>query len=566
MNRSFFIKLLFINIIALFCASNVKAQEQDKLLEILSKEVNTYYKELKAEKIPPYFLSCRVDDVRTTTVDASFGVINNISRNRVVAALPEIRVGTMDFDNFHNNTPGTSMPLMSSPEPLMLPYEAFEGEAAVRQILWREFISRYKYGLAKYQEMRSSRGVKTEESDKSPDFTPVKVEQYYEAPIDYNKQELDIEKSKELTKRYSAEFLKYPDIIKSSVVIRQELVRKYFVSTEGASIVHNLAHNFLMIRASVKAEDGMDLPLAITYFAFDQKDFPAANKIEKDIKDLADRLIRLREAPLVQPFTGPALLSGSTSGVFFHEIFGHRIEGQKMKSDGDGQTFKKMVGISVLPAALSVFDDPSLSVYKGQDLNGYYKYDDQGVSGKRVVVVKNGVLNDFLMSRTAIEGFPESNGHARAEVGYDPSSRQSNLIVETSDPKSDEELRTLLKEEAKKQGKEYGFYFKEVTGGFTMTGRNSPNAFNVTPLEVYRVYVDGREDELVRGVDLIGTPLSMFSNIVCAGGHFECFIGSCGSISGYVPVSAISPAILVSKVELQMKPKSGNLPPILARP
>lgn len=99
-----------------------------------------------------------------------------------------------------------------------------------------------------------------------------------------------------------------------------------------------------------------------------------------------------------------------------------------------------------------------------------------------------------------------------------------------------------------------------------MTGRNSPNAFNVTPLEVYRVYVDGRDDELVRGVDLIGTPLSMFSNIICAGGETESFVGSCGSISGYVPVSAISPAILVNKVELQMKPRSRNLPPVLSRP
>ncbi|MFA5848603.1 MAG: metallopeptidase TldD-related protein [Bacteroidales bacterium] len=564
MNRSFFIKLVFINIIVLFCASSVKAQ--DKLLEILSKEVNTYYKELQGEKIPPYFLSCRVDDVKTTIVDASFGVINSVSQNRVVAALPEVRIGTRDFDNFHNNTPGTTMSYFSSPEPIMLPYSVTGGEAAVKQILWREFTSRYKYGLSKYQEMRSSKGVRTEESDRSPDFTSVNISEYQEPPFDYQKQELDIEKSKELAKKYSAEFLKYPNIIRGSVIIRQELIRKYFVSTEGAKISHNLTHNFLMIRASVKAEDGMDLPLAITYFAFDQKDFPAGSKVEEDIKDLSARLNRLRVAPLVQPFTGPALLSGSTSGVFFHEIFGHRIEGQKMKSDGDGQTFKKMIGNLVLPSSISVYDDPSLSNYKGQELNGYYRYDDQGVSGRRVTVVKNGILNDFLMTRTSIEGFPESNGHARAEVGYDPTSRQSNLIVETGDPKSDEELKTMLREEAKRQGKEYGFYFKEVTGGFTMTGRSSPNAFNVTPLEVYRIYVDGREDELVRGVDMIGTPLSMFSNIVCAGGSIESFIGSCGSISGYVPVSAISPAILVSKVELQMKPKSGNLPPILARP
>lgn len=539
---------------------------QKRMLEIIEEEINTYYKELAKEKVAPYFLSCRVDDITTTSVDASFGYVNGVNRERIVAALPEIRVGTPEFDNFHNNTPGTTISYFTTPEPILIPYDSIGSESAIKQILWNEFLSRYRYGVASYQAMKSAKGVRAEESDNSPDFTPAEVVKYYEKPLDFDKVLMDTEKSKELVKRYSSIFLRFPELIKGTVSVRQELIRKYYVSTEGARIAHNLTHNFLMVRAAVKADDGMDLPLAITYFSFNKDGFPEESIIEKDIINLAERLIRLKDAPVVQPYTGPALLSGSTSGVFFHEIFGHRIEGQKMKSDGDGQTFKKMVGKQVLPVTMNVYDDPSLTIYKGMDLNGHYKFDDQGVKGERVTVVKDGILNDFLMTRTAIDGFPRSNGHSRADIGYDPTSRQSNLIIETSDHKSEEELRQLLRDEAKRQGKEYGFYFKEVTGGFTMTGRNSPNAFNVTPLEVYRVYVDGRDDELVRGVDLIGTPLSMFSNIICAGGETESFVGSCGSISGYVPVSAISPAILVNKVELQMKPRSRNLPPVLSRP
>ncbi len=539
---------------------------QKRMLEIIEEEINTYYKELAKEKVAPYFLSCRVDDITTTSVDASFGYVNGVNRERIVAALPEIRVGTPEFDNFHNNTPGTTISYFTTPEPILIPYDSIGSEGAIKQILWNEFLSRYRYGVASYQAMKSAKGVRAEESDNSPDFTPAEVVKYYEKPLDFDKVLMDTEKSKELVKRYSSIFLRFPELIKGTVSVRQELIRKYYVSTEGARIAHNLTHNFLMVRAAVKADDGMDLPLAITYFSFDKDGFPEESIIEKDIINLAERLIRLKDAPVVQPYTGPALLSGSTSGVFFHEIFGHRIEGQKMKSDGDGQTFKKMVGRQVLPLTMNVYDDPSLTTYKGMDLNGHYKFDDQGVKGERVTVVKDGILNDFLMTRTAIDGFPRSNGHSRADIGYDPTSRQSNLIIETSDHKSEEELRQMLRDEAKRQGKEYGFYFKEVTGGFTMTGRNSPNAFNVTPLEVYRVYVDGRDDELVRGVDLIGTPLSMFSNIICAGGETESFVGSCGSISGYVPVSAISPAILVNKVELQMKPRSRNLPPVLSRP
>ena len=49
------------------------------------------------------------------------------------------------------------------------------------------------------------------------------------------------------------------------------------------------------------------------------------------------------------------------------------------------------------------------------------------------------------------------------------------------------------------------------------TSRGGPQAFKVLPVVVYRVYPDGRPDELVRGVDIVGTPLSCFSKIICTG-------------------------------------------------
>ena len=237
-----------------------------------------------------------------------------------------------------------------------------------------------------------------------------------------------------------------------------------------------------------------------------------------------------------------------------------------MKSENDGQTFKKMVGQLVLSADMHVYDDPTLRKYAGEDLNGFYKYDDQGVKAERVDVVVNGKLNDFLMTRTPIDGHPRTNGHARASDGFDPVSRQSNLVIETSNPKTPEELRQLLIEEVKKQGKEYGYFFKEVTSGFTFTGKGATNSFNVTPLEVYKVFADGRPDQLVRGVDLIGTPLSMFSNIIYAGNDARVFTGMCGAESGSIPVTAISPTILVNKVETQRKAKSQDILPILPAP
>jgi predicted Zn-dependent protease len=274
----------------------------------------------------------------------------------------------------------------------------------------------------------------------------------------------------------------------------------------------------------------------------------------------------LRVAPLIEPYTGPAILSGRASGVFFHEIFGHRIEGHRQKSDNEGQTFTKKVNQSVLPDFLSVVDDPTTERIGGIDLNGYYKFDDDGVPAQKVTVVDKGILKNFLMSRSPVSGFENSNGHGRKAPGYRTVGRQGNLIVQAATTVSDAKMRTMLIDEAKKQGKTFGLLFKDISGGFTMTGRASTQSFQVTPIMVYRIYVDGRPDELVRGVDLIGTPLTSFSKIVAAGDSPEVFNGFCGAESGYVPVAAVSPAILTTQIEVQKKTKSSDRPPILPPP
>jgi predicted Zn-dependent protease len=402
---------------------------------------------------------------------------------------------------------------------------------------------------------KASQSVAVSAEDKSPDFSKVKAEKYFEPALNENLTQFDRAKWEVQLRKYSALFLRDKHIIDGTANIIYETTRKYFIDTDGSEIAENRTAARIMISGSVTADDGMKLPLYLSYFSFTPEGLADEKTIEKDMQQLVDKLIRLRTAPIVQPYAGPALLLGSASGVFFHEIFGHRVEGQRMRNSTDGQTFKKKVGENVLPKTFSVYMDPSAKSYKGQDLNGYYHIDDQGVRGERVTVVENGILKNFLMTRTPLEGFPSSNGHARAEAGKDVSSRQSNLIVETSDLKTDDELRKLLIAEIKAQGKEYGYIFASVTGGVTMITTNQPNAFNVTPIEVYRVYVDGRPDEMVRGVDLVGTPLSMFSKILYAGGKSEIFTGSCGAESG-----------LVRQVEVQRKKMSQDLPPILERP
>lgn len=548
----------------LLCSLSVSGQ--DKLLGLLRQELTQQMNELKQGEFPPYHLNYRVVDESMTRMGASFGVLSYDNSTRERTLVPQIRLGSPEFDNFKSRAMGVGTSRFMGPTYAMLPLDDVNNEPAIRQAIWNEVNNRYKYAVDMYQTTKAEQAVNVAEEDKAPCFSDVPVTKYYEDALPASKLTLDKAVWGNRLKEISAVFKKYPEILKGDATIRYTVKRIYFLDTDGTEVIQNLTYARILISGMTKAEDGMELPLHLSYFAYEPEGLPTNAEIVKETEELAAKLVELRTAPMIEPFTGPAILSGAASGVFFHEIFGHRIEGQRMKSEKDAQTFKKMIGEYVLPADMQVFADPTLKQYSGYDMNGYYKYDDQGVKAERVDVVVDGKLHDFLMTRVPLDGHPRSNGHARASVGYDPVSRQSNLIVETTNPKSEAELRALLIQEAKAQGKEYGYFFKEVTGGFTMTGRASASSFNVTPLEVYEVYVDGRPDRLVRGVDLIGTPLSMFSNIIYAGKIPEIFTGTCGAESGGIPVTATSPTILVKKVETQRKAKDKSLPPVLPNP
>ncbi len=540
----------------------LQSSAQEKLLEILETEVQRELEELKDQEIPPYFISYRVEQTQSFSVHATFGTLAGTNKTEGRLLTTMVRVGSKELDNFHQlretsrsniNQRATILPIEDSPE-------------AIAQVLWNKTNSEYLEAVSKLTKVKGNIAVKVEEEDKSIDFSTENPVKYYEEPIDISSLGFDKEQLIEKVKKYSAVFFKNKDIYQTNSSIYINNMRKYYVSSEGTVIAENLPTVQMYISANLKADDGMELPLYKSYFGFKMEDLPSDEQVLKDANEIAEKLALMKDAPIVEPYTGPALLSGSASGVFFHEIFGHRIEGARQKKSTDAQTFKKKVGDEVLPKDLSVIFDPSVKEYKGFLLNGYYKYDDEGIKGQKVTVIENGILKDFLMCRTPLEGFNNSNGHGRAQAGYQTVSRQSNLILESDNLLAEEKLRKAFIKELKKENLEFGFLFETVQGGFTMTGRYIPNAFNVTPLEVYRIYADGRPDELVRGIDLVGTPLAMFSEIEAAGGEYGVFNGTCGAESGRIPVSSITPMLFVKKIEIQKKPKSSEKPKILERP
>ncbi|MBR3090567.1 MAG: TldD/PmbA family protein [Bacteroidetes bacterium] len=549
------------------------------LKEAVKKEMNRTVSELKNEKYPVYFLSYYITETMNNQYLSSFGKINytyprtsNLKKTRSVDI--DLRVGDYKFDNSHiirgEYNPFGNLSVFS-----FLPIE--DDEKAIRSVLWDKTDRAYKSAIEAYEKAISNQAVKIAVEDTSDDFSKELPNKYYEGfrRLVYSKNEaLGVENAFivdtlhwiNVINRLSSKFKKYSWIYSGDVSFVANLTNKYYISTENSELSFSAPYVRLMISIKTKAEDGSSLPLYKDYFSYSCEGLPDEKLMESDIDSMIVLLNELRNANEAETFTGPAILSGEAAGVFFHEIFGHRVEGHREKDPAYSHTFKKSLDKSILPEFMNIVFDPSKKEIDGKEIAGYYKYDDEGQLGQRVEVVKNGIFKSYLMSRSPIEKFPKSNGHGRRSAGRSAVARQSNLIVESNNMKSNQELRNLLIAEAKKQNKDYGLLFDKVIGGYTMLNRTTINSFNVTPIVVYKIYVDGRPDELVRGVDLIGTPLTTFSNILATGDKYGIFNGMCGAESGWVSVSAVSPSLLVSTIEVQSKSKSQTKLPILPSP
>ena len=532
------------------------AASMDPVLATMQKELNRATTDLGKSDPSPYYLSYTVYDQDQIVIAAAYGGLLTNVGNRRRSADVTMRVGTPQLDNTHGQSRGSGMtsgtlPLGDNPD-------------AESRVLWELTDRAYKRAAPAYLNVKTNTAVQAEEEDKSPDFTKetpvVHVDTKLKEPA------FDRAAWEDEARRLSATFRKYPDVYFATVVLQVSSSNERMVSSEGAAIATPSASARLVMEAQTRAEDGMDLLRVETFQAPAASGLPSEAELSAKIDKMAVDLKALRNAPVAEPYDGPALLSGRAAAVFFHEVLGHRLEGHRQRDEDEGQTFTKKIGQEVLPTFLSVTDDPTKAEIGGVKLAGTYSYDSEGTSAQRVEVIKDGVLKNFLMSRMPIKGFAQSNGHGRNQPGLMPTGRQGNLIVTSTRSVPEAEMRQKLIDEVKRQGKPYGLYFDDIQGGFTLTTRSLPQAFQVLPVIVYKVYPDGRPDELVRGVDIVGTPLAALTRIITTGDTEHVFNGVCGAESGQVPVSAVAPAMLFSEMEVQKRSHGHDRPPILAPP
>jgi TldD protein len=528
------------------------------LLDVMASELDRNFQVLKEKSDPPaYYLSYAITEQDYSIISASFGAVTAHDQGRSRTLDVSVRVGSPKLDNYHRVRGDRAR--FTSGAPLTVDDEP----GAIRRRIWLDTDRAWRAATERLVKIRTGTQVRVAEEDESDDFSQEDPQVHLQdrQPAVFRASEWE-PRLRDLSKRFG----RYPGVLTADVTVVWQDETRYFTDSAGSRLRHGRGYARVVISARGKAADGMDLGTGATFEAADPARLPSQAELAKAVDRVAQDLEALLKAPVSDPYVGPAIFSGRAAGVFFHEIFGHRVEGHRQKDESEGQTFTRGVGTRVLPEFLSVTFDPTRRDAAGTDLNGWYLYDDEGVAARPVQVVEDGVLKTFLMSRSPVRGFDRSNGHGRRQPGYEVVARQSNLLVESSRTVPEKRLRELLIEEVKRQGKPYGLYFRDVTGGFTQTARGGVQAFKVLPVLVYRVYPDGRPDELVRGADIVGTPLASFGKILATSDRTEVFNGYCGAESGRVPVAAVAPALLVSEIEIEKRASAQDRPPLLPPP
>jgi len=532
--------------------------KKSAVLDVLKAENEREMAALKQQKEPAHYLAYQLVEQRVVNLESDGGALISDSDDTVRNLDVEVRVGRPELDNTRalaDDSNGLNTPLVRRG---IVPFG--DDKEALANALWLETDRRYREAVSALGYVRQDQSTLKARAT-APDFSQEAAETHVDPPakLEFNKAQWV-----ERLRRCSAKALHGQATRGTCSVVFQQNTA-YLVNSEGSQIQTSWTNAQLAVSVGVKADDGMNLSRLEQRFGRSPADLPPDAEIDKMIATVTGDLDALHDAPLAEPYVGPAILEGRAAGVFFHEVFGHRIEGHRQKDLTSGQTFASYIGKIIAPDWLSVYDDPEIVTLNGVQLNGFYRYDDEAVHARRVSLIDGGKLVGFLMGRNPIPGFGHSNGHGRRSPGQSPVARQGNLVVEVAKSVPRTELERLLLDEIKRQNRPYGMIFTDISGGFTNTSAFAPQAFKVNPVMAYRLYPDGRR-ELVRGIDISGTPLVALQSIRAASREIETFNGVCGAESGWVPVSASAPSLLLERIEVEKGFVPPDRPPVLQPP
>ncbi len=515
----------------------------------LSEECQRTMKLLKVPGYPrPYYISYMLRHVHTTEIWGRLGNINHQVNQANRNLYCDCRVGSYKYDQVLEGGLDDNDTERESYENVDMPIG--NDIDALKFHVWRLTDIRYREAVRDFLRKKSIHITYLDPNNDLPSFRRRKPQN-----------DLSHRPPKPVSVDYWRRFVKssskvaksYPEVKNSWVDVRVRDYTRVFVNSEGSQIVDSKRICELACVLWMLTPSGDGIESRITHVTENLDELPNLRAFNKEIRSRIKLLNDLADAPTLKSYAGPVLLAAQPAGILMHEVLGHRLEGSRLLSSREGQTFKRDLGRQILPSSMSVLDDPTAAESHGVRTVGSYRYDDEGSEAKKVSLVRNGKLVGFLTGRAPVnEKRRPGNGHARSEYHERPISRMGHLEIQSTGGLNHEELKALFVEEIRRQGQPYGIMVLEAEGGETATDAYNFQAFMGSISLATQVWADGREN-LVRNVNFVGTPLSALRTIMAAGDEPECHNAFCGAESGVVPVSTTCPALLLSNLELQAR-------------
>ncbi|MEM9187791.1 MAG: metallopeptidase TldD-related protein [Myxococcota bacterium] len=526
----------------------MQRRDATKLAKLLKKEVLRAQERMRVKGHPrPYFVSQLLRSEELWITDAKYGALTADSHYKRRDSLADVRVGSYRYDQVQDGGLNDNSKQEESFEMAEMPIGG--DEAGVQHALWRLTEARYREALDAYLRKKSFALTFQDENAALQSFQRTDGK---ESIAWRNLPEVDHDHYRNFVRKASAELRRYPQLKNGSVKFTARHSVRIFVSSEGTLQVQSMPYYTLEVYLWYLSEKGVGSPLSKTFFVADPDELPTLAQVRKLIRGMHSQLQALTAAPTVRAFSGPVLLDPRPAGLLFHEALGHRLEGNRLLSPTEGHTFRDSRGQAILPEGLTLRDDPRLERFEGKSLTGHYAFDDEGVDAQNAELIVDGELRGFLTSRAPIGKGHKSNGHGRSRHHARAMSRMGVTIVDVEEGLSEAKLRDAFVAEIREQGVPYGIRIVQASGGETSTEAYDFQAFLGEIDIATRIFPDGRE-ELIRGVDLVGTPLNAIRGIVAVGKDRAVDNSFCGAESGDLPVSTISPALLVDELELQNK-------------
>lgn len=320
-----------------------------------------------------------------------------------------------------------------------------------------------------------------------------------------------------------------PERIKQVIVGYGDVVQQVTIAnSEGDFVEDERIRTRLMVQAIAASgaamQTGYEAAGSLSGFELFKSEQP-----EYIGKAAARQAVNMLEAQPAPAGRMPVVIAGEAGGTMIHEACGHGLEADLVQKGLSVYANKK--GQAVAAKEVSVVEDPTLNVRYGS-----YRFDDEGVPSRKVILIEDGVLTNYMYDRlTAVKDNTQSNGHGRREsYQHKPVPRMANTFIAPgkTDPSK------IIKETGK------GLLVKKMGGGQVNT---TTGDFVFDVAEGYLIK-DGEAGPMVRGATLTGNGPEVLRIVEMVGSDLGFTIGTCGKDGQGVPVSDAQPTISIKEL------------------